>query len=65
MSGGGHVIIRQRIATAANDSTVLDHCDQNKRSKLVSILAKDPANWTSGEFRFVVRRVEEAHDNQC
>jgi hypothetical protein len=44
---------------------VLDHCDQNKRNKLTSILAKDPSAWTVGEFRFVMRRVEEAHDNQC
>lgn len=61
----GGVIIRQRIATTANDSTVLDHCDQGKRNRLVNILAKDPANWSVGEFRFVIRRIEEAHDNQC
>ena len=65
MAGGGHVIIRLQIRDLANSSVVLDHCDQNKRNKLVSILAKDPANWTVGEFRFVMRRIEEAHDNQC
>lgn len=67
MSGGagGIIIIRSRIKSTAEDSAVLDHCDQNKRSKLTHILAKNPADWTSGEFRFVMRRIEEAHDNQC
>lgn len=63
--GGGVIIIRSRIKATAEDSAVLDHCDQNKRNKLISILAKDEANWTVGEFRFVMRRIEEAHDNQC
>lgn len=65
MSGGGHVIIRSQVRDIADTSVVLDFCDQNKKPKLVSILAKDPANWTVGEFRFVLRRIEEAHDNQC
>lgn len=65
MSGGGHVIIRIAVRDLANTSVVLDHCDQNKRPQLVSILAKDPSNWSVGEFRFVIRRIEEAHDNQC
>jgi len=63
--GGGVIIIRSRIRDTANDSAVLDHCDQTKRNRLVNILAKDPANWTVGEFRFVMRRIEEAADNQC
>lgn len=63
--GGGVIIIRSRIKATAEDSAVLDHCDQNKRSKLTNILSKEPGNWTSGEFRFVLRRIEEAHDNQC
>jgi hypothetical protein len=61
----GGVIIRSAIKTVADTSAVLDHCDQSKRAKLENILAKDPANWTVGEFRFVMRRIEEAHDNQC
>ena len=63
--GGGIIIIRNRIKATAEDSAVLDHCDQNKRSKLTYILAKNVADWTVGEFRFVMRRIEEAADNQC
>lgn len=65
MAGGGHVIIRLQIRDVANTQNVLDNCDQNKRNKLVNILAKDPANWSTGEFMFVMRRIEEAHNNQC
>lgn len=65
MSGGGHVIIRNAIRDLADTSVVLDNCDQNQRNKLVNILAKDPANWTVFEFRFVLRRIEEAQDSLC
>ncbi len=65
MGGGGHVIIRNRIAETANDSTVLDHCNPSKRAKLVEILAKNVADWTDEEFHFVMRRIAEAHDDMC
>lgn len=63
--GGGVIIIRNRIKATAEDSAVIDHCDQNKRSRLTYILSKNVADWTVGEFRYVLRRIEEAHDNQC
>ena len=65
MSGGGHVIIRLQARDIANTSVVLDNCDQAKRPRLEAILAKDPANWTVFEFRFVLKRIEEAHDALC
>ncbi len=45
--------LNQNIATLASNVTTL-----------IGAL-EDPANWTVGEFRFVMRRIEEAHDNQC
>jgi hypothetical protein len=62
MSGGGHVIIRSAVRDLADTSVVRDNCDQSKLAKLQDILAKDPASWTVFEFRFVLRRIEEAHD---
>lgn len=61
----GGVIIRRRIADAAGDSTVLDHCHPAKRPKLEEILAKNVADWTEHEFHFVMRRIAEAHDELC
>lgn len=63
--GGGVIIIRPKIKEIAESSAVLDHCDQSKRAKLVEILAKDSASWSVWEFRFVMKRIEEAHDSQC
>lgn len=63
--GGGGIIIRRRIADTAGDSAVLDHCHPGKRVHLESILAKNVADWTDGDFHFVMRRIAEAHDEQC
>ena len=63
--GGGVIIIRNRIATAANDSSVLDHCHPARRQGLIDILAKNVADWSEQEFHFVMRRIAEAHDEQC
>lgn len=63
--GGGVIIIRSRMKAAAEDSAVLDHCNPHKRAKLEEILAKNVADWTEHEFHFVVRRISEAHDEQC
>lgn len=63
--GGGGVIIRNRIRDTASDSAVLDHCHPNKRAKLEEILAKSTADWTDEDFHFVMRRIAEAHDEQC
>lgn len=63
--GGGVIIIRSRIKAAAEDSAVLDHCHPGKRPKLEEILAKNVADWSEHEFHFVLRRIAEAHDEQC
>lgn len=61
----GGIIIRNRIATTANDSSVLDHCHPGKRQRLEDVLSKNVADWTDEEFHFVLRRIAEAHDEQC
>lgn len=63
--GGGVIIIRNRIRDTAGDSAVLDHCHPGKRAKLAEIIAKNVADWTDSDFHFVMRRIAEAHDEQC
>lgn len=65
MAGGGHVIIRNRIRDTAADAAVLDHCHPGKRARLEELIAKNVAEWSDEEFHFVMRRIAEAHDEQC
>lgn len=63
MSGGGVIIIKKKLKAVAELDLVKDSTVEPRKARLLSILAKDEGEWTGSDFRFVVRCIAEAHDD--
>jgi hypothetical protein len=65
MSGGsgGPIIIKGGTRSVASTSAVLDQLDQRRRQKAEAILAKQDADWTLAEFKFLSRCIVDAMED--
>jgi hypothetical protein len=63
MAGGGHIIIRRNKRAAAELETVQEQLGPNKKAKLLAILAKDEADWTPKESKFVGHCIQDAEES--
>ncbi len=67
MAGGGIIIIRRSLRTAANENseTIKGCLGEHRRARFESIMQKPAEDWTESDFHFVLRSFGKAHDELC
>jgi hypothetical protein len=63
MAGGGHIIIRSRIASIADSPSIKERLTPGRRARHEQILSKSPADWSEDDAHFVLRNIGQAHDS--